>query len=189
MKKWIISICFLILFILSVISGFIVKSYINFSDKKQESNQAILANDENQEAVKTSSASETVSPNAKLIITETFQKCGHTVSKENDVPREIINLDMEKVAEYYKDWSIDEFNKDEIKISRKNKGICNEHFIIGESNGFISISVKNDIGEYIFKGLTDISVQYLPEEDLQKLEKGIEIVGKDNLNKFLEDFE
>ena len=48
---------------------------------------------------------------------------------------------------------------------------------------------KNDIGEYIFKGLTDISVQYLPEEDLVKIQKGIEIVGKDNLNKFLEDFE
>lgn len=189
MKKWVVCICILILFILSVVSGFIVKSYINFSDKKEESNQAVLANEKEQEVVKTSSTSETVSPNAKLIITETFQKCGHTVSIESDVPREIINLSRDKVEDYYKGWNIDEFNKDEIKISRKNKGICNEHYIIGESNGFISISVKNDIGEYIFKGLTDIPVQYLPEEDLQKLEKGIEIVGKDNLNKFLEDFE
>lgn len=189
MKKWIVCVCILLLFIMSVISGFIVKSYINFSDKKQEPNPAVLAEEEKQEVVNTSSVDEIVSPNAKIIITETFQKCGHTISIENEVPREIINLNKEKVAEYYKDWNIDEFNKDEIKISRNNKGICNEHYIIGESNGFISISTKNDIGEYIFKGLTDIPVQYLPEEDLEKLERGIEIIGRENLNKFLEDFE
>ena len=58
-----------------------------------------------------------------------------------------------------------------------------------ESNGCISISCKNDIGEYIFKGLTDISTQYLSAEDLEKLQKGIEVIGKENLNKCLEDFE
>ena len=77
----------------------------------------------------------------------------------------------------------------QIKLSRKSSGICSEHYVLRESDGYLSISCKNDIGEYIFKGLTDISVQYLPEEDLVKIQKGIEIVGKDNLNKFLEDFE
>jgi hypothetical protein len=188
MKKWAIVTLVIAIFLLSIISGFIVKSYINFSNKKEESNQAVLA-DKEDEVVNTSSADETVSPNAKIIMTETFERCGHTVTVKEDVPREIVNLTKDKVYMYYKDWNVDEFNKNEIKISRKNKGICNEHYIIGESNGFISISTKNDIGEYIFKGLTDISVQYLPEKDLESLEKGIEIIGKENLNKYLEDFE
>ena len=84
---------------------------------------------------------------------------------------------------------MDEFTTNEIKLSRNNVGICDEHYIIRESDGYISISVKNDIGEYIFKGLTDIPVQYLAEEDLAKLEQGIEVIGRENLNKFLEDFE
>ena len=187
MKKWVIALAIIVIFVLSVISGFIVKSYINFSDKKQESKELVLANDN--EVIDTSSLDETVSPNAKVTKTETFQKCGHTVTTKEDVPREIINLNKEKVMEYYKDWNIDEFSSTEIKISRKNKGICKEHYVVGVFNGFISISAKNDIGECIFKGVTDISVQYLPEEDLKKLEQGLEIVGKDNLNKFLEDFE
>lgn len=187
MRKWLIIIALIIIFILSIISGFIVKSYINFSSKKEDSNQNVLAN--NDDIINTSSVNETVSPNAKVIITETFQKCGHTVNRKEDVPREIINLNKEKVEEYYKGWNVDEFGASEIKISRKNKGICNEHYIIGEFNGFIGISIKNDIGERIFKGVTDISVQYLPEEDLERLKQGIEIVGKDSLNKFLEDFE
>ncbi|MBR3673294.1 MAG: hypothetical protein IKN65_03230 [Clostridia bacterium] len=189
MKKWIIVALIIIIFILSVISGFIVKSYINFSENKQEGNQAVLAEDNNKDTVDTSSLDITVSPNAKVILTETYQKCGHTIITKQDAPREIVNLNKEKVKEYYLDWNIDEFNSNEIKLSRKNNGICNEHYIIRESDGFISISCKNDIGEYIFKGLTDISVQYLSEEDLNKLEQGIEVVGRDNLNKFLEDFE
>ena len=186
MKKWLIIGILMIIFVLSIISGFIVKSYINFSSKKDDSSQKVLANND---VINTSSVNETVSPNAKVIITETFQKCGHTVTRKEDVPREIINLNKEKVEEYYKGWSVDEFGALEIRISRKNKGICNEHYVIKEFNGFIGISAKNDIGECIFKGVTDISVQYLPEEDLERLKQGIEIVGKDSLNKFLEDFE
>lgn len=189
MRKWIIIVALIIIFILSIISGFIVKSYINFSNKKEDINHNVLANSNDNKTIKTNSIDEKVSPNAKIIITETYQKCGHTVTRKEDVPREIINLNKEHVEEYYKGWNVDEFCSSEIKISRKNKGICNEHYVIGELNGFISISVKNDIGESIFKGVTDIAVQYLPEEDLQKLKQGIEIVGKDNLNKFLEDFE
>ena len=93
------------------------------------------------------------------------------------------------MQKYYVGWNIDEFSASEIKISRNNSGICEEHYILRESDGYISISRKNDIGEYIFKGLTDISIQYLPEEDLIRLEKGIEVIGKESLNKFLEDFE
>lgn len=189
MKKWIVIALIIMIFMLSVISGFIVKSYINFSGKKDEGNQAVLAENESDEVVDTSSANETVSPNAKVILTETYQKCGHSIMIKQEAPREIINLSKEKVQEFYKDWNIDEFSSNEIKLSRKKSGICNEHYIIRESDGFISISCKNDIGEYIFKGLTDISVQYLSEEDLNKLEQGIEVVGRDNLNKFLEDFE
>ena len=67
--------------------------------------------------------------------------------------------------------------------------MCEEHYIVGVSDGYITISNKNDSGEYIFKGKTDIATQYLAEDDIHKLEDGIEIVGRENLNKFLEDFE
>ena len=139
--------------------------------------------------VDTSSSDAIVSPNAKVIKTENFKKCGHTSTISEMVPREIVNLNKQKVEEYYSEWNMESFDVNEIKLSRKSSGICSEHYVLRESDGYLSISCKNDIGEYIFKGLTDISVQYLPEEDLVKIQKGIEIVGKDNLNKFLEDFE
>ena len=189
MRKWLIVIALILVFALSVLCGFMVKSYINFS-KKESENKAILAeNNQENKAVNTASAEVTVSPNSEVIITQKFKKCGHTITKREEAPREIVNLNKEKVQEYFEGWSIDKFTSNEIEISKEVSGICGEHYVLRESDGYISISTKNDIGEYIFKGLTDIPVQYLPEDDLNNLEKGIEIVGRDNLNRFLEDFE
>lgn len=189
-NKFFIVFALVALFIISIICGFLVNSYINFS-KKESNNTAILADSEHSgnNIVKTSSAEVTVSPNCKIVKIEKFLKCGHTITRTEIAPREIVNLNEDAVKEFYKDWSINSFTSDEIKISRECSGICDEHYILRESNGYISISSRNNIGEYIFKGLTDIPVQYLPAQDLDKLTRGIEIVGKDNLNKFLEDFE
>ena len=189
MRKFGIVALIIILFIISIISIFFTKSAINFSKNKDEGNNIVLAKEIEDESVKTGSNDVKVSPNAEVASTEYFQKCGHSVTKKELVPREIVNLSEDEVKEFYSDWSLDSFSPNEIKLSRKSSGICGEHYILRESDGFISISCKNESGEYIFKGLTDISVQYLPEEDLKKLEQGIEVEGREALNKFLEDFE
>lgn len=188
MKKWIIVSLCIILFIISIMIGYFINSIMDFSQKK-EVTPPVLAQEKVEEVVDTSFSDITVSPNAEVILTENYARCGHTSVTREIVPREIVNLNQEKVQEYYEGWNIDKFTSDEIEVSRNTTGICDEHYILRESDGFISINCKNDIGEYIFKGLTDISVQYLPEEDLVELQKGIEIVGRENLNKFLEDFE
>ena len=188
-KKWIIISLIVLIFALSVVSGFLVRSFINFSSKKEHANPAVLAENNEDEIIDTSSSDITVSPNAEVVLTQKYKGCGHTVTKREIAPREIINLNKDRVQEFYEGWNIDEFNANEIKLSRSNKGICDEHYILRESDGYISISCRNNSGEYIFKGLTDISVQYLTEEDLAKLEQGIEVVGRDALNKFLEDYE
>ena len=188
-NKWIIILGCIVLFLLSVWCGFIVNSYINFSKKSSENSAILAENIVDENSVKTNAYQEAVSPNAEVIATITYKRCGHIISRRTEAPREIINLCEDDVKEYYKNWNLDKFSSKEIFLSKEEKGICDEHYVLRESNGYISISSKNDIGEYIFKGMTDIPVQYLPEEDMNKLELGIEIVRKDNLNKFLEDFE
>lgn len=189
MKKWIIVTLSIILFIISVMIGYLINSIVNFSEKKEQTPYVLAEEKIEEEVIDTSYSDITVSPNAEVILTEKFSRCGHTSVTKDIAPREIVNLNKEKVQEYYEGCSIDKFTSDEIEVSRNTTGICDEHYILRESDGFISINCKNNVGEYIFKGLTDISVQYLPQEDLEKLQKGIEIVGRENLNKFLEDFE
>lgn len=189
MRKWIMIIMIIVIFMLSVVSGFIVKSFINFSGKKNDENPAVLAENIDNQVIDTSAKDVIVSPNAEVVLTQYYKGCGHSITKREMAPREIVNLSKEKVQEFYNDWSIDNFSSNEITLSRSVNGICDEHYILRISDGYISISCKNDIGEYIFKGLTDISVQYLAKEDIEKLEQGIEVVGRERLNKILEDFE
>lgn len=189
MKKWGIVAVVTVLFILSVIAGFMVNSFIKFSKGSKKENGVVLADELKQETVDTGANDVVVSPNAEVILTQYFKRCGHTITTTEMAPREIVNLGKDKVQEYYRGWDIDEFSANRIKLSIQKSGICGEHYILRESDGFISISCKNDSGEYIFKGLTDIAVQYLPQEDLNQLERGIEIVGRENLNKYLENFE
>ena len=68
-------------------------------------------------------------------------------------------------------------------------GFCNEHYIVKEDNGFISIYTVNKEGIQKLKEKTEISTMYLPEQDLENLKVGISIVGKMNLYSFLEDYE
>ena len=130
-----------------------------------------------------------MSPNSKITLKQYYKSCGHTVEEEYNVPEDIVNMTKKQVVQYYNDWTVDEFSKDEIKIHRDNPGKCNQHYIAKDTNEYIVIySIGDDNKENIVKK-TDISTKYLSEEDKEKLKKGINIVGKEDLNIFLEDFE
>ena len=156
-KRWIVStiIIIFILSIFSIIASLLLNFFMSSSVKKNDSmNQVVLAQENKNsvigETVDTNASDATVSPNAQVIITETYRKCGHTITKKEVAPREIINLTKDKVQEYYEDFNIESFTSNEIKLSKTYDGICAEHYVLKESDGYISISARNDIGEYIF---------------------------------------
>ena len=63
------------------------------------------------------------------------------------------------------------------------------HYLLKDIYGYIEIyylDENND--EYLYKK-TDISTDYLSQEDKEDLKVGIEVVGIEALNKMLEDFE
>ena len=66
---------------------------------------------------------------------------------------------------------------------------CNEHYLLKEDNGYISIYKLDENSNETFLETTDISTNYLTEEDLKKIQEGIKIYTKKELNKTLEDFE
>lgn len=66
---------------------------------------------------------------------------------------------------------------------------CNEHYILKEKDKKIVIFKIDKNNNQIFFKNTDISTNYLPEEDLKNIQKGIIIYTKKELNKILEDFE
>lgn len=130
-----------------------------------------------------------MSPNANLVIKKYYAKCGHTTKEYGTVPEEIVNFDEKQTAEYYSNWDLKGFSNNEIVIYKEFEGSCDEHYIIKVEDGILVIYNIDDNGVETLKEKTTISTNYLPEEDLVELEKGIKIFGKDNLNATIEDFE
>ena len=64
-----------------------------------------------------------------------------------------------------------------------------EHYFVQEHNGVIGIYTTDEYGVKTLKEDTEISTQYLPEEDLKTLKAGVQIIGHTKLIEFLEDYE
>jgi len=192
-KYLIISIIFIILFLLiSVIYGI-----IHFL--KDENNDIIISEkiiddcieeeyDELNKINKANSSEERITPNSLMILKKYYTECGHTINEYIDIPTELINLNEEELQEKYPNWEIIGFSSSEITLYKEIKENCKEHFILREENGKINIYASTENGEELYEE-TDISVEYLTETDLIEIKKGLEVYGKEELNKGLEDFE
>ena len=67
--------------------------------------------------------------------------------------------------------------------------MCPEHYRIGVAEGVVNIYRRNENGEEELYEMTNISLEYLPEEEQAKLGSGIEIIGEEELNSVLENLE
>lgn len=139
--------------------------------------------------IETSTSESKVSPNAIVNEKRYYKKCDHLIRETVDIPEELVNMSEEDVKKYYAGWNIEKYTPTEITIYKKFSGICNEHYIVKKNGDVLGIYIENDDGAEEWLEDTQIEIQYLPEEDIKNFEVGVKVVGKTNLNLFLEDYE
>lgn len=145
---------------------------------------------EKQESVIQTMANEDkVSPNAIIIFKTYYNACKHTKQDTEETSQELVNMSRQELQEYYKDWKLKGFSNSEIVLYKEIEGFCDEHYKLKSKDGNVSIYKLNENGQEVWEADTDINVEFLPEEDRLKIENGLEIIGKENLNKIIEDFE
>ncbi|MBQ9314163.1 MAG: BofC C-terminal domain-containing protein [Clostridia bacterium] len=129
-----------------------------------------------------------LSPYAKMIIEKKYNRCGHTTVDVQNIPLELVNMTEIDIMQKYPDWEIRSFSSNEVSLFREIEANCNDHFVLKEKDGFLA--VYNNISEDIqsLKEITDIAVANLPSGDLETLQEGIPVYGKDALANLIEDF-
>ena len=118
-------------------------------------------------------------------------------SKENKAENTNIVQNETEISssEYVTDDCVNEWEdysktvQEEIKETGQNLNDENKQYILRENDGFINVYYINEKGEEILYRVTDISTKYLGEEDVKELQEGINVVGIQELNQLLEDFE
>lgn len=145
--------------------------------------------EKNTNMIETNSSEERISPNAFITFKQTYKECGHTTSEFMEIPQEFANLTKEELNEKYSDWTVEKFTDTDIILNRKVEGSCNEHYIVRNLNGIVTVFHILDDGTEEKYMVTDIATEYLTDTDKVEMEKGIEVNGKQNLNQLIEDFE
>ncbi len=195
MKKWfIIGVIGSIL--LAVILTITVQIIIEENTQKQIHQQGLQTQEkmnteitENELEMTSTIGEDQISPNAVIYFKTYYTECKHTTTETIDIPEELVNKTREDVTEKYKNWDIGEFSNQEITLYCEKEGICPEHYMVREKDGYIAIYQIGEDDRETLKEMTGIITNYLPETDILRLEEGIKVVGKEELNATLEDYE
>ena len=191
MKKYIKYI--IIIFLISVGVGFILsKTKVdNEVDAQNISGDTSEVGSSEETIVQANIDEEKITPNTNIIIETKYQDCKHTETEENGtIAEELINMTEEDIEENFPDWIIKSFSSDEVNIYRVEEGLCNNHFKItlNEDDMVCVYRLESDYDTELYEE-TEISAEYLTEEDLESLEEGIYIYGETEVNSTLESFE
>lgn len=190
----------LLLFIISMCIGFLFAKEMQEREVAQNENKIsenIFQNVKVEEigennkidVLETSFEEDKIEVDTKLILKKNYIDCKHVISKEVELPGELINLTEEELKTNYPDWQVEEFDDDEVILSKKIYGLCSEHFVIESGKEFIEVySLTEEYDKNLYE-ITNISIDYLAEEDLEKLKQGIYVYGLQELNSALESFE
>ena len=152
-------------------------------------NKIFSVGNEEKVVITNSNGEEKISPNAIIIFNKYYKQCNHTIIDRENITNEMVNLTQEEFKNLYSDWQIKSFASNQITLYKEFEGECGEHYVVKAENGSIVIYkiTSNDELELIED--TEISTQYLPQIDLDNLNQGVTLVGKEELNAYIENFE
>ena len=193
------KIIIMLLSIIIVIAAMVTALIIYMPEKEESVKIANIAqnkvdNDKNEmenviNVVETNTNEERISPNAFITFKQTYNECGHTKVEFVEVPQEFVNLTEEELKQKYPEWNVEKFTDTDIILNKDVKGNCNEHYIVKDVNGIVTVfRVLADGTEEEYQ-VTDIATEYLTDTDKIEMEKGIKVNGKQNLNQLIEDYE
>lgn len=196
MRKWLIIsliIAIIIAIVISIMGIFWGRgdtSDIDTTSQRELANKIQQNIEEsNIQIVSTSAKEEKTSPNAMISFKTYYKKCEHTTIKNIQIPEELVNMSLIEIEEKYKDWTLEEFSSNYIIFKSEKEGICDEHYLLKENNGYIAIYRIDEFQNETLIETTGVVTAYLPEADLLELRDGIRVFGKDRLNARLEDYE
>ena len=144
---------------------------------------------EEQNTTAVTSTEEKVAANAILILKKYYSQCDHTINEYVELPQELVNMTKEEVQTHYPDWKVIGFEKGKVTLYKEFDDLCGEHFKLKIEDGKVVVYSTNKDGSESLYEKTNISSEYLTETDLINMQDGLEIYGKEELNKVIEDFE
>ena len=139
--------------------------------------------------IATSNKEEKTTPNTLIIYKTYYTKCNHYINEYKDIDISDVNLTEDEIQNKNREWTINEFSSEQVIFEKESEEFCNQHYKLKLiDNRIVIFNISEDGEEKEYKR-TEISSEYLTQEDLLRLKEGITVYGKENLTSVLEDYE
>ena len=182
----------ILIFVFSIGIGFCFGKIMVENNQKnyfQSDSNKIISDD--QIIAETVYTEQKVKPNMEFGIKEYFDECGHFKFKYSELPKELINMTRQEVEDHYNgNYEVEQLDDKSLILSREINGMCDNHYAItfDEKNFVVIYKINTDTSYSLYK-TTEINKEFLPGDDVQKLEEGIIVYGLAKVNSILEDYE
>lgn len=187
MKKYVI-----IIIVVGIILGFLTGLYLykinQMKDNKSgqinqgENNVIEKVADENiDNSVSTNNKEEKVSPNCVLVLKVYYNKCEHLIENKKNIEEVEVNMTEQELKERFEGWEVQRFTGAEIVLYKEIDEFCDEHYLLKEKDGYIAVYKLDEEDKPTLIQITEISTQYLAEQDLEEIKNGIKIFTKGEL--------
>lgn len=134
-----------------------------------------------------------IDKDTKIIYKIKYKECGHELTRQEPPLEEMLGLNRKDFEEFVsknlQDLQLDMFSKEEIHVSSEKNTLCTNHFVVGETNGRITIFKIDENGERVVHRIfKDATISTVREDNQKRLKEGIVVENEDEAIQVLEDF-
>lgn len=181
-----------VLFFISFVMGYqLMQENMNIADKGDINEEDLPESDtKDLEILK---EEKRISPNTFIEERIHHTSCDHITTKIKKAPDEYVNMTREEfkkhIEENYPSQKVISFSVSRITLGIDKNHLCQNHYVIGESNGKIAIFKIDENGERVLdKVFNDYPISLLMEVDQERLKEGIIVDSEEELSDVLENF-
>lgn len=180
----IITICGLSAFI-----GYNSYNPFSYNDEVKEADYLVVQDDREQaDKPVVATSSNMINKYTKMVYEYVYLYDDITEVVEDVPPYFLLNLTREDLEKNFSDWQVLAFSDNEVIMQKLIEAESPQHYSIKDYDGFVAVFYSNLEEGEILKDITDIPLESLPEYERVKIKNGLEIVGKDKLISFLQDY-
>ena len=92
-----------------------------------------------EEALSVTAEQERIEDGATITTKYTYTYCSHEEERQEEVSRELIGKTKEETEQYFSDFQLELFTRDEIRIVKKIDQYCAKHYLVKEETGKVVI--------------------------------------------------
>jgi len=131
-----------------------------------------------------------ISPSTEIVLNRFYLRCRDRIVERRKPYREELGLKKEDIQAFFVNWTVEEFNEEQLVLNREINNYCSEHYILKELEGLVSIYVpeKEDEGLELVEQ-TSIKVQSLPLDLQHEINNGIVVESLEQVEYLIESWQ